>query len=331
MNDLVSVIVPVYNCAEYLEKCLKSILRQSYENIEILVVNDGSTDDSQKIIDQFAQNDARIHKMIQENQGVAAARNNALDHASGGYYIFVDSDDYIGQNYIQELVECATENQSELVICGYTLVYTGKSKMSVVTPGEYKKDKKEEWAYRISSVCSRLYSSKFWKKYELKFIDEKSARAEDVPLDLFSNAMAQNVCMVYKTEYFYVQHSNSAMNNTKRVSFLFPYIAFEEMYNKVRNIETINSRAFFDMGVIKFLAMFKYVIYHKAEQTEKKKFNKYVHRLLDSDMNRIKNEWKMLKRNIDLPLTHKIAVSLFLIQMGNGYAVMERYTGGRKD
>lgn len=128
MNKLVSVIVPVYNCVEYLERCLMSILEQTYKNIEVLVINDGSTDNSQEIIDRLAKTDMRIRKMWQRNQGVASARNYALNCAKGDYYIFVDGDDYLGSDYIKDLVECAVKNESELVICGYTLVYAGKTK-----------------------------------------------------------------------------------------------------------------------------------------------------------------------------------------------------------
>lgn len=316
MNELVSVIVPVYNCAEYLEKCLQSIIEQTYENIEILVVNDGSIDNSQQIIDRVAQKDVRIYKMYQKNQGVAAARNCALSCAKGDYYIFVDGDDYIGKDYVKELVECAVKRHSELVICGYTLVYENKRKMIKVVPKGYKRNEKEEWAYRISAVCSRLYSSEFWKKNNMNFKSEEKARAEDVPLDLFSNAMAENVCMISETEYFYVQHKKSAMNNTKRVLFKFPYNAFQEMYNKLHNTQIVNSRAFFDIGVVKFLAMFQYVIYLRADKGEKEKFKEYVHNLLDKDFNRMKLEWKEYRKEIDLPLMHKMAISLFLMQMG---------------
>lgn len=314
-EKLVSAIIPVYNCEKYIEKCLRSVVVQSYRNIEILVVNDGSTDSSQEIIDKISSFDTRVKALYQENRGVAAARNYALSFANGDYYIFIDGDDFIGSDYIKDLVECAVKNQSELVICGYTLTYTNKTK--TVSPGLYKKNEKEEWAYRISSVLGRLYNSEFWKKNNLHFITEE-ARAEDVPIALFANAVANNVEIICKTDYFYVQREGSAMNSKKKVLFGFPYIAFEEMYYKVQKREMTNSRAFFDMGVIKFFAMFKYVIYLRANRTEKKRFSEYVHRLLDRDFDRMRIEWKNLRKNIDLPLTHKIAVSLFLMQMNMG-------------
>lgn len=317
-EKLVSAIIPVYNCEKYIEKCLKSVIAQSYKQLEIIVINDGSTDNSQEIIDKISLLDTRVRTLYQKNQGVAAARNYALSFAKGDYYLFIDGDDFIGSDYIKDLVECAVKNKSELVICGYTLVYTDKTR--TVTPSIYKKNEKEEWAYRISSVWGRLYDSKFWNKNDLHFIIE-DARGEDVPIALFTNAMAGNVKVILKSDYFYVQREGSAMNSKKKVRFGFPYIAFEKMYYKVQNREITNSRAFFDMGVIKFLAMFKYVIYCRADRAEKKKFIEYVYKLLESDFDRMWAEWKELRRNIDLPLTHKMAISLFLIQMKVGIQI----------
>ncbi len=314
-EKLVSIIVPVYNCEKYIEKCLKSITSQSYRLLEILVVNDGSTDNSQKIIDQVAQSDSRIRKLSQTNQGVSAARNYALKYAQGDYYLFVDGDDYIGKEHVRALVQCADENQSELVICGYTLVFENKRKSVAIAPGVYKRNEKEEWAYRIASVWGRLYSSEFWNKNRLHFVTEEGSRGEDAPIALFANVMANNIQTISQTDYYYVQHEGSAMNSKKKVIFLFPYVAFEEVYKKVKSSQVMNSQEFFDMGVIKLLAMFKYVIYRKADKSEKKKFSMYVHRLLDNDFSRISCQWNRMKRTIELPLTHKIAISLFLAQM----------------
>lgn len=309
----VSVIVPVYNCEKYIGKCLASILNQSYQYIEVLVVNDGSSDNSQKIIDNMAETDPRVYKLWQHNQGAAAARNYALNYATGDYYLFVDGDDYIGIDYIRDLVLCAEEKQSELVICGYTLVYPQK-KMKKIIPGSYVQIEKEEWAYRISSAWGRLYSSSFWKRNNLHFVQEQNSRAEDVPIVLFANAMAKNIQIIHKSDYFYVQHNGSAMNSRKKVLFLFPYIAFEEMYNKICSIETVNSRAFFDIGILKFLAQFEFVIYRQAERTEKRKFREYVLLLLGDDYADMIGSWRMNRKKCDLPFWHKVAIDLFTLR-----------------
>lgn len=310
MNELVSVIVPVYNCEKYIETCLKSIVSQSYKQIEVLVVNDGSTDNSQNIIDSIAQNDSRVCKLWQPNSGVANARNYALENAKGDYYLFVDGDDYIGIDYVKDLLECAKANRSELVICGYTLVYTDR--VSVITPGKYINNHKEEWAYRISSVWSRLFSKEFWKKNKLHFIQEKDARAEDVPVALYSNAMAANICMLNKADYYYLQHEDSAMHKKAKVKFLFPYKAFGEMYHEIGNLNLVNSRDFFDIGVLKFLAQFEYILYRKADRREKDRFHAFISEILSEDFQRIQEEWRKHKNTIDFPLTHKMAVSLFV-------------------
>ena len=313
-EGLVSIIVPVYNNERFLAKCFQSIINQSYQQIEILVVNDGSIDSSQKIIDDFSQFESRMIVMWQENQGVAAARNYALSCARGEYYLFVDSDDYIGEDYVKDLVQCAKLKNSELVICGYTLVYPQKNRFLTVLPNIYVQNEKEEWAYRISAVCSRLYSSKFWNKYDMNFISEENARAEDVPLALFANVMAKNISVINKCDYFYVQHNGSAMHSKERVLFLFPYISFSRMYCRVNKLDLVNSRLFFDIGILKFLAQFEFVLYRKASKKEKDRFHIFIYTLLKDDFNRMCQEWRRLYNNIDLPLTNKLAISLLLLR-----------------
>ena len=114
----ISVIVPVYNVENYLEKCLNSLVNQTLEEIEILVINDGSTDDSQKIIDEFQKKfPQKIKAFSKENGGLSDARNFGIDRASGNFLAFVDSDDYVSENMLQEMYDLAIKNEAELVIC----------------------------------------------------------------------------------------------------------------------------------------------------------------------------------------------------------------------
>lgn len=110
MNELISVIVPVYNSEQYLDRCIKSIINQTYKNIEIILVDDGSSDSSGEICDEFAKDDCRIKVIHKTNEGVSAARNTALDIAGGDFFVFVDSDDYIEDNYILNLYENMSED-----------------------------------------------------------------------------------------------------------------------------------------------------------------------------------------------------------------------------
>ena len=101
MDDLISVIIPAYNAEKYMDRCLNSIVKQSYNNLQIIVVNDGSTDNTKKILEKFAEADNRIVVINQKNGGVSQARNNGIYIAKGKYMCFVDSDDYIDINMIQ--------------------------------------------------------------------------------------------------------------------------------------------------------------------------------------------------------------------------------------
>lgn len=123
MNDLISIIVPVYNVEGYLKKCVESILNQSYKNIEVILVNDGSTDNGPKICDEYAKKDNRIKVIHKVNSGVSDTRNIGLEIAKGKYVSFVDSDDWIEIDYIQKLYRAINENDADYATCGYNRVY----------------------------------------------------------------------------------------------------------------------------------------------------------------------------------------------------------------
>lgn len=116
MNDLISIIVPIYNVEMYLEKCINSILEQTYKNIQLILINDGSLDHSESICKKYAANDNRVKYMYQENAGVSAARNLGLDNAKGQYILFVDADDYVEKNYVEELYLEAKKYDADIVI-----------------------------------------------------------------------------------------------------------------------------------------------------------------------------------------------------------------------
>lgn len=118
MKDLVSVIIPVYNVSKYLNKCLESVINQTYNNLEIIIVDDGSTDSSGDICDSFAARDNRITVLHQPNHGVSNARNNGINIATGTYACIIDSDDYLDLNYVETLVMYAQRDNLDLVACG---------------------------------------------------------------------------------------------------------------------------------------------------------------------------------------------------------------------
>lgn len=116
-KPLVSVIVPVYNCEKYFFNCMESILNQTYRNLEIILVDDGSSDQSGELCDQIRERDSRIHVFHQKNQGVSCARNSGLDNSTGDCILFVDSDDWLDQEMIEKMVARFLETDCDLVIC----------------------------------------------------------------------------------------------------------------------------------------------------------------------------------------------------------------------
>ncbi len=129
----ISVIVPIYNVEEYLNKCLDSILHQTFTNYELILIDDGSTDSSSQIADEYAVKDDRIRVIHKKNGGLSDARNYGLDKATGKYICFIDSDDWIEETYLEELLHLAKEQEADIVICDYL---KNSGDISVTQPAE---------------------------------------------------------------------------------------------------------------------------------------------------------------------------------------------------
>ena len=185
--EKVSVIVPVYNNEKYVETCIRSICQQTYQNLEILVINDGSTDGSRQILERMAEKDKRIRLTHQENAGVSAARNKGIELADGEYLTFVDGDDYVSADYIEKFYECAKKQNAEIVICGVTYVEEEGRILKRILPGKYRRFEREEWAVRISAVCSHFYKRSLWERYQVRF--QEGERGEDMPISLLFSAL----------------------------------------------------------------------------------------------------------------------------------------------
>lgn len=119
MKPLVSIVVPVYNVKDYVFKCLESLVGQSYEQIEIIVVDDGSTDESGEICDEFAHNERKVKVFHKKNGGLSSARNYGIKKAKGEYVCLVDSDDWVKKDFVTEMMEVAGKEDADVVVCGY--------------------------------------------------------------------------------------------------------------------------------------------------------------------------------------------------------------------
>lgn len=163
MTEKITVIVPVYNVEHYLDKCLDSVIKQTYKNIEIIVVNDGSTDNSGKICQEYAKKDNRIVYIEKENGGLSDARNAGLDRLTGSYVTFVDSDDWIESDYVETLYKKITEYQADIAVGNYYSFNESEGMFYFHISG----DSYYEKVYDNVSIFENLYESQEMKSFAL--------------------------------------------------------------------------------------------------------------------------------------------------------------------
>ena len=271
-GPLVSIIIPVYNCEKYVEKCLDSVIKQSYLKIEIIVIDDGSTDDSFKIVERIACTDGRIVIIQQSNQGVSVARNKGVDRAKGKYFTFLDGDDYLGVDYIKTFVEDAEEANADLCVCGYTMVNEDDEKILELFPQEeYISCKQEEYPYKILGIAGRFYKKEFWIKHNVQFEENKKIRGEDIPIALLTNVLAKNIRNVEQSNYYYVQHSTSARHNMRGLKkYELPYDALEGCIKYVQKQKKTNGKDFFEVCLLRVFFTF---LLDLGKNTELDKYN----------------------------------------------------------
>lgn len=173
-NIKVSVIVPMYNVGKYIEKCIASFIQQTYANIEIILVDDGSPDDSGKIADQYAEKDSRIKVIHKQNEGVSAARNTGIDAATGEYICFSDGDDYVMPNYVEHLLGLCEDNQADMA---YTVdmftTFHNEKVDSIITKVITQEEATENiLCYKVPiGVYSKMFRRSFLNEYNLRFLE----------------------------------------------------------------------------------------------------------------------------------------------------------------
>lgn len=214
-KDLVSIIVPVYNVEKYLKKCIDSIKNQTYDNLEILLVDDGSTDNSGKICDLYSKKDRRIKVIHKENGGLSDARNCGINIISGEYLTFIDSDDFIDNDYIKTLLTIAKKNNADIVISGLFNYYENENNinnnLTNYTESVVSKQKIYEKMFLQRGVdvnaTAKLYKSYIFDKIRFP----KGKLYEDIQI-IDKTIEAANVIVEtnYKG-YYYLQRKGSIM------------------------------------------------------------------------------------------------------------------------
>ena len=253
----VSVIVPIYNVEKYIEKCVNSIIEQDLIEIEIILVNDGSTDTSYEIARTFEKIDERIKLINQANKGLSSARNSGLKVATGEYICFIDSDDWIEKNYLSKLYTYAKKNQCDVIACNY-IITNDKNDF------EYKYPLKNQFVYNrqdiIDDIASKIISGDIkttvWDKlYKRKFLEENSLMFDESIIRFEDWYFFIDVC-TYMNKFLYI---NESLYNYRMVNNSLSHKYYENFFEM---IVAMNQR--------KVLFMKQLKIYNKKNLLEMK-------------------------------------------------------------
>jgi glycosyltransferase involved in cell wall biosynthesis len=226
IKPIISIIVPVYNVEKYINRCIDSILNQTFYNFELILIDDGSTDKSGKICDDYAKQDKRIKVIHIKNGGVSNARNTGIILAQGDYLMFCDSDDYVERNWCSLHYEAITPGRRILPVSGIRFIYNiGKPKKEIIKsfPEILILDKSmyfETYKKGLSgSLCCKIYNRKIIEEKSL-FFDERVNRAEDLLFNLSYMSHMESFITIPTITYNYV-HSNeySLMNSYRKDLF----------------------------------------------------------------------------------------------------------------
>ena len=311
MYGKISIIVPVYKVEKYLEKCLDSIIKQTYKNLEIILVDDGSPDSCGKICDEYAAKDNRVVVIHKENAGVARARNSALDIATGDYISFIDSDDWMAEDAYEYFVNNLERYKADCVVGRCQMVY---DKNDVLEYGE--KESVEIKCMTSSGAMKEVLNggSAIWNRlFKKKIFDNLRFPVDRINDDevtvLHAYAGCNRVVFLNQYTYYYRIRANSITTST------FSMRKVDVFYNAKDNMEYISKERqklyiyaeakFVKAGLYCIFNLFKMKPQNDDIKKQKKEAIKYI-------KNELKNKASSIRKNSRIPFKYKAAVSIIL-------------------
>lgn len=290
MDILVSIVIPVFKVEKYLDRCLESVVNQTYKNIEIILVDDGSPDNCPKMCDGWAERDNRIKVIHKDNAGLGMARNTGIDNASGDYIIFVDSDDYIDLFTVEKCVEKAIKTEAEMVVYGFICLDKNGKEFDRITPittkdvfvdeeikdtillsiitGNVKASTEKNF---VRSLCAEMISLKLIRNYGWKSASEREIISEDIYSFIELLTYVKKVAVINESFYYYCENAMS-LSHTFRLDRIEKNKTF---YLKCLELATvlgyneIIKNALSVPYIINILASFKQIVLSKISKKEK--------------------------------------------------------------
>ena len=236
--DLVSIVLPIYNVEAYLDRCIRSVIGQTYGNLEIILVDDGSPDGCPALCDSWAARDPRIQVVHKQNAGLGMARNTGLDHATGEYIFFFDSDDYVAPDTVEKCVASARKYESQMVLYGLHRVddglrivgteipstprdfYEGEEILGYILPGMLALDPVTGKKINLNmSAWGRMYSVKLIRDSGWRFVSEREQISEDYYSLLDLSRYLTRVSVVHEAFYYYCNNGASLTHTYNEARF----------------------------------------------------------------------------------------------------------------
>ncbi|MBO5469682.1 MAG: glycosyltransferase family 2 protein [Lachnospiraceae bacterium] len=308
MKQLVSVIIPVYNVQDYLDKCIDSIVNQTYNNLQIIIVDDGSTDNSGRLCDNWAKEDGRILIIHKENGGLSDARNEGLKYVKGEYIVFVDSDDYIHRNMIYEMLQNINQYACEIAICnryyefsdGLRKLRYGYRKELVIM--DVQKAVQELLLCRYFDMAAWAKMFKFSLFENIRF--PKGKLSEDYYIMYLLFSKAKRIVYFDTPLYYYLQRNGSISKNVKL------NLDYVEAARQQRDFVSQNYPDLSELADIAYansnMTVYNIVLNHKGCVSRK---------MFGTMKKRVKNNLNLIIKNKDITIIKKIQAFLFVYML----------------
>lgn len=311
-KDLISIIIPVYNVEKYLSRCLDSVTTQTYTNLEIILVDDGSTDNCGKICEEYVQKDGRIKVIHKENGGLSDARNVGIQQATGKYITFIDSDDDVANEYIEYMYELLSKNNTKMSIATYTVV----SKEKKINAGEGYTEKvltTEECLDRMLceegfsiSACAKLYKKELFDK--VKFPVGKLNEDNGTTYKLI--LQCEKIAYGNKSVYNYYKREDSITTSKFNLRKMDLIELTDEMCNEIDNKYPTLKNSTDKKRVTSRFSILRQILVGKMDEEQKIKV-KEIEKYLKQRKKQILQNNKMSKRDKIALITLLIGKSFF--------------------
>lgn len=327
MTPKVSVIVPIYNVEQFLDRCVQSLLKQTLKEIEIILVDDESPDNCPQMCDEYARHDERIKVVHKKNSGLGMACNSGMEIATGEYIAFCDSDDYVDAHMYERMYQASVEHQAEVIFTGINFVNShGNVKLLSKEPKEQLlSDKNSIHSYLLDMIASKpsdtidrkvqmsakivLYQRQLIEKYHLRFESERQFISEDLIWNIDVLSHATRVYLIPEAFYFYCFNISSLTQKVRTDRFTFAKVLRKEVINRCQKYGVNNNVKFrVDRMFIGYMRNdMKKVFNNKA--VNRPELKSYYSEILDDHI------WKDIASYYpvsEMPIKHRIIFFLIL-------------------